>query len=62
MDQFDRAQQLEEADRERCLAAARNRPSLPACGCCYNCNQPLPAGNLFCERDCRDDYEKRHRK
>lgn len=62
MDDFDRASALEEAEREACVARARNKPGMVACGYCYNCNEPLAQGRLFCDVDCRDDYELRTRK
>jgi hypothetical protein len=62
MDEFDRATALEEAERDACVAAARNQPAMPAVGHCYNCNEPLPTGRLFCDTDCRDDFQKRTRK
>lgn len=59
MDEFDRAQQLEEAEREAAIRAQQAKLRMVACGACHNCNEPLPPGMLFCDRDCRDDYEKR---
>ena len=61
MDQFDRAEELEQMDRDHCLAAARNKPGLVACGGCHNCGERVAPGRLFCDVDCRDDYEKRVR-
>jgi hypothetical protein len=45
------------------LAAARLRrkPTLLAVQRCYNCDADLEGDALFCDRDCRDDYEKRRR-
>lgn len=59
MDIIDRAQkridiQLEEALQHR-------EPELTAKGQCYNCNEPLPHNKKFCDADCRDDWEKRHK-
>lgn len=62
MDIFDRAQALEEKERDACVDRARNRPSMPSIGHCYNCDEALAAGQLFCDADCRDDYEKRVRR
>lgn len=47
---------------ELTLASARLRrnPTLPVIGQCYNCEEELRAG-VFCDADCRDDYEKRTR-
>ena len=41
-------------------ARLRRNPTLPAIGQCYNCEEPLKMG-VFCDADCRDDYEKRTR-
>ncbi|ECA2717288.1 hypothetical protein EJW09_11070 [Salmonella enterica subsp. enterica serovar Braenderup] len=38
----------------------RERHPLPEMGHCHNCNEIISAG-LFCDTDCRDDYEKRER-
>ncbi len=59
-DPLDVASRLESSEREACLAAARNRPVMPAVGACYNCGEEIDPGLVFCDRDCRDDYEKRH--
>ncbi|ECS8430932.1 DUF2116 family Zn-ribbon domain-containing protein [Salmonella enterica] len=42
------------------LILNRDRYSLPEVGHCYNCGETVPYG-LFCDTDCRDDYEKRER-
>lgn len=49
-------------EMELTLASARSKrvPSLPAIGQCYNCEEPLKVG-VFCDSDCRDDYERRVR-
>ena len=53
---------MSQAAEEMILAAARlrRRPTLPFCGRCYNCDEPLERG-LFCDQDCRSDYERRTR-
>ncbi|EMJ2321931.1 hypothetical protein V7L32_002319 [Salmonella enterica] len=40
--------------------AERERHPLPETGHCHNCDEIISAG-LFCDTDCRDDYEKRER-
>jgi hypothetical protein len=40
------------------LAAVRNRSSLAYVGQCYSCGEGTPAGNNFCDSDCRADYER----
>lgn len=63
MDEFDRATAIEEAEREACVARARNQPAMPPTGFCHNCEEPLEGDLLFCPGgECRDDYEKRMRK
>jgi hypothetical protein len=39
------------------LAGSRR---LPPKGYCYNCDEPFPGDNekIFCDSDCRDDYER----
>lgn len=40
------------------LAAARKAPALqPDCRCHF-CDEPLATGLLFCNVDCRDDYQR----
>ena len=59
-DDADRAQEVEE--RQRAIALAKRRSTLPICGYCHNCGTTLgTTGLLFCDEDCRDDYEKRGR-
>lgn len=63
-DPLDAASALEMAETRACVAAqaARARQStMPAVGACYNCGEELAPGMLFCDKDCRDDYEKRQR-
>ena len=35
--------------------------TLPPIGECYNCEEKIDHDRLFCDADCRDDYEKRKR-
>jgi len=58
MDDLDRAQQREEQDRERSLAAARNVPTLPTTGRCHWCDASGPGEAHFCDADCRADFER----
>jgi hypothetical protein len=58
MDDLDRAQQREEQDRERSLAAARSAPLLPATGHCHWCDASVSGEAHFCGRDCADDFER----
>lgn len=55
----DLATKLEEMQRE---AALRHRkPQLTACRRCHNCGAAVLSKFLFCDADCRDDFEKRQR-
>jgi len=57
VDDADRA----DADVERLTQEAlrnRKRSSMPMCGCCYGCGEPI-TGRLFHDADCRDEYERR---
>lgn len=47
-----------EALRIKTLLLNRNKDTLPFTGLCHNCLEVLSVG-LFCDADCRDDYEKR---
>jgi hypothetical protein len=60
---FDRAQELEAAERDSCIAQQRAKPAMQATGFCLDpaCGAPLPDGQLFCGAECRDFYEKQER-
>ena len=42
-----------------CLNIDRRHQRLIPCHRCHNCEASLPAGFLFCDTDCRDDYQRR---
>lgn len=56
MDDLDRASDHEERLRE--AAKTMRLPQLPQNGRCHNCGEQIAAGLLFCDADCRDDYQK----
>lgn len=59
-DIVDDAQAVEELELAINLSKARRpRVTLIACGSCYNCDAITPDGALFCDADCRDDYQRR---
>ncbi|AXC70703.1 hypothetical protein ABGY98_000489 [Salmonella enterica] len=58
-DDADIASETEQLRTDAALSG-RERRTLPEAGHCYNCNETISAG-LFCDADCRDDYEKRER-
>lgn len=47
----DVAAEREQLDTARAINAAR----------CYNCDAPVGAGLVFCDADCRDDWQARKR-
>lgn len=56
----DEAQAYTERHLEAALHNAKvENPTLRPRGACYNCDEKLPGKLLFCDVDCRDDYEKR---
>lgn len=64
-DIFDQASERETIDRELAIASTLQRinaSKLPATGACHNCAERLPASELFCDIDCKTDYEKRQRR
>ena len=62
-DPLEAAQEAEQRFREQALKAVKDtsppplRPTLR----CYNCDEPVESGRLFCDADCRDDYTARER-
>ncbi len=62
MDIYDQATLKEEQEREVLLAMMRNRaPSIYPSGMCHNCNSALQdTRHLFCDADCRDDWQARN--
>lgn len=62
MDDADRAQQVEELQREVAVQAAREAlPALPDVGYCYYCDEATERGKRFCDDDCRDDWQRASR-
>jgi len=58
-DEADMAKELEELALKHALAHRKEGANLPARGLCYNCDEPVDAGRLFCDEACRDDWQKR---
>lgn len=56
----DEAERAEAIFREEALhrAAARRQKSLLPTGACFFCRSPVHVGLLFCDVECRDDYER----
>jgi hypothetical protein len=60
-DILDVASEYEENQREMALAQARaNAAKLTITGRCYNCEEEV-GQQLFCDVDCREDFEFRDR-
>lgn len=55
MDEADRGNDAAELFAEN--ASKVRKPTLLACGACWNCDMVLPEGKLFCDSTCREDYE-----
>lgn len=57
-DDADRADLRISAAVQSALNQVRRAPGLHSDGRCHYCDEPVPDGLLFCNTDCRDDYEK----
>jgi hypothetical protein len=55
-DEFDRASDLEIAEREFSIEKARNKVKYKHHGFCNNCGEP--SVGRFCDEFCRDDFER----
>lgn len=44
------------------IAAISKRPKLQATGTCYNCLENVDEERLFCDVDCKDDWEYRNKR
>lgn len=60
-DEADHAQELEQLALDHALAARRPGVRLAPRGFCHNCNGPVEAPRIFCDKDCADDYESLQR-
>lgn len=41
---------------------ARSHLTMTPTGACYNCEEPVAPGRLFCDAACREDYDYRQRR
>ena len=55
-DEADQAQFVEA--RDLALALRHRHTTLAATGRCYSCDEDVPDGRKFCDRDCLDDFER----
>lgn len=61
MDIYDQATEREELDRKIALQHTLNTtPQLERVGVCHNCGEPLQSHLLFCDANCRDDWQLRN--
>ena len=61
-DEADRAQLKIELQLVHARLAAQARTKLISIGHCHNCDEHLERkGQLFCEQQCAEDFEKRER-
>jgi hypothetical protein len=56
-DEADIANDQVELSRLAAIEACRHRPTIIAKGSCWFCDERLPLGQKFCDRDCAEDYE-----
>lgn len=60
MDVADMASEHEQRWLAHQIAAARqSSKALHQTGRCHNCDDELTGAKLFCDQDCRQDYERR---
>ena len=57
MDISDKATENEELQRAEAIALRKK--TIKACGWCHNCSESIGSGEIFCSRDCADDWQKR---
>lgn len=57
-DDADRAQWRIDKDLQVAMDRARSAPAMHSHGCCHFCDEPVMHDALFCDRDCRDDFER----
>jgi hypothetical protein len=57
-DSADRADQEIAASVAEAMREACKTPRMWPIGHCYFCDQTVERGLLFCDADCREDYEK----
>ncbi len=56
-DEADIANDFVEMNRIAAIEACRHRPVMLAKGTCWFCDEDLPCGQKFCDRDCAEDFE-----
>lgn len=56
-DEADIANDQVELNRLAAIEACRQRPGIIPKGSCWFCDEDLPLGQKFCDRDCAADFE-----
>lgn len=59
MDDADRADKRIYTAIQDAIDSAHRAQSLKPTGYCYNCNEAIQTGWLFCCKDCAQDYDHR---
>jgi hypothetical protein len=57
----DLAQEDMERDAPYVLEAGKKPAGPKPNGTCHNCGEPIAPDTIFCDLDCREDYERRQR-
>lgn len=50
-----------ERELELAMKARKRNQELPPTGSCHNCGEAVLSDSRFCDKDCRDDFEKREK-
>lgn len=62
MDIVDKSFDSEQDYIRSCVQKSRKKENkLIPTGYCYNCNEKIPSGKLYCDSFCKDDHEDRQR-
>lgn len=61
MDDADRAEGRIQASIIAGIDAARRASRLIPVGACYNCETIIGGGKIFCDSECREDFEVRRK-
>jgi len=64
-DIYEQASEAEERDRALALKTQKERAAREALiptGRCYFCEEDVGIGRLFCDGDCRDDFEREQKR
>jgi hypothetical protein len=59
-DPADEASDFIDQELARQIAAAKNqaRPAKTPVGTCHHCGEKVDKGMIFCDADCRDDFDR----